>query len=162
MALTHSKKAITRLLEISRSSISTSSQVLASQKSPPTDTQPLHRITSPRAPHPVIRPPPLHDSLSGAHYPIPQSYAPSSISDPEFFLQNSMSDSMYDLPPHLASRQSSRQVLSSGNASKRHQGSGQASLASRPTMQRIVAGTRSAADKDISRLQNSFSHGDYS
>lgn len=93
---------------------------------------------------------PLDNSLSGANYPLPRSA--SSITDPDYFLQNSMSDSLYEMPRSLVSK--------SGGVRLRPHGGGFRSANVRPTMQRIiVAGGRPS--REVDRLQNSLADGDY-
>lgn len=108
----------------------------------------------------IADPPLLHDSMSGADYDYLRRRPAgsgggriSSITEPDYYLQNSLSEGSYDLPKVL-------QRSASLNP-KRGQGFATAGTRQRPTMQRIVVANRSAAQEPRGPLHNSFSHGDY-
>lgn len=94
----------------------------------------------------------LHDSLSEAdHVYRPRSLSRQSVAEPEYYLGNSLSDGVYDMPTSL--RASSRTLIRGGH------GHSAASPRSLPILQKVVAhpGSRFVAE----RLSNSFSDAEY-
>jgi hypothetical protein len=103
-------------------------------------------------PSSVSEPPLLHDSLSEADYSHyrRQRTTPrvSSISEPDYYLNNSLSEGTYGMPAVLQH--------------KRTQGSSLRGGPKPMMMQRIVVVNRSAAQDDKpERLHDSFSHVEY-
>ncbi|KAL4451716.1 hypothetical protein ABPG75_007378 [Micractinium tetrahymenae] len=104
-------------------------------------------------PSSLSEPPLLHDSLSGADYSYgrrshggsPGVVRLSSISEPDYYLNNSMSEGTYQMPAVLQRRRS---------------GQGFAAARQLPLMQRIVVANR-AASEDSARLHDSYSEIDY-
>lgn len=89
----------------------------------------------------------LHDSMSEGLYPYRRR---SSVADPEYFLNSSLSEGDYQMPSTLRAASRSmrpRQVFRSA---------GPASL---PMMQRVVQNFRPTSQPNP--LHNSYSHGDY-
>lgn len=107
-------------------------------------------------PNSLSEPPLLHDSLSGADYGYSTRRGPpgvvrmSSITEPDYYLHNSLSEGTYDMP----------KVLQTASLNTRR-AQGFATGRQRPIMQRIVVANRAAAPEPQGPLHDSFSHGDY-
>lgn len=118
----------------------------------PLSTDPAVRQARRQQPSSLSEPPLLHDSLSGADYTYgrrPRGGSPgvvrlSSISEPDYYLNNSLSEGTYQMPAVLQHRRS---------------GQGQAAARQLPLMQRIVVANRAAANSG--RLHDSYSEIDY-
>ncbi|KAL4419049.1 hypothetical protein ABPG77_011031 [Micractinium sp. CCAP 211/92] len=119
----------------------------------PLSTDPAVRNARRQQPTSLGEPPLLHDSLSGADYSYgrrsragsPGVVRLSSISEPDYYLNNSLSEGTYQMPAVLQHRRS---------------GQGQGAARQLPLMQRIVVANRAAA-ADAGRLHDSYSEIDY-
>lgn len=127
------------------------SQLDASER--PLAADPSVRKASRQQPSSILEPPLLHDSLSEATYDYRASTRAtanpprlSSITEPDYYLQNSLSDSTYGIPRSLQRIP----VRSQGGAKQ-----------GRSTMQRIVVASR-AAPQGHDPLHDSYSEVDYS